>query len=319
MSGGGQSTGSQTTTQTMPPWLQDAGQGFLGAASQVAQLPFQPYTGQRVADLSPLQQGAIQGIGNLASGLPSMGSAESMLNQTLQGGFSNPYAGQRVSSGSNPYMGFGPQFNNVLQSGAQDITDAYNRGTSADTTRMFNLAGAFGGSANQQAIANNERELGRTLNNYTSGMMNDQYNRSGQLAESGLGRDLNAQQFNSTLGSNAYENERNRQMGAVGASTGLYGAYGQGLNNALNAGNVERGQQQDLLNSQYGDFQRWLDYPQQQLGIYGNALGSVLGTAPRTSTTTGQTGASDNVSQGLGIYALANMLGKGGGSSKGGG
>lgn len=414
MSQGG---GTQTTTQTqtIPPWLQDAAQGFLGAAGDVSQLPYEPYTGQRVADLSPLQQDALQGFGDLSQGLPSMYSAEDMINNTLQGNYQNPFASQgvngggqyqfnplgsggqfnpgqisaggqfnpsSVSGGSNPYEGENPYFQSSMNKGLDDITRAYKNGTAAQTDAMFANAHAFGGSAHQEQMANNERGLGDSLGNFANSMRQGQFDRSANLAESGLGRNLNAQQFNNTLGnqtfenaaqrglqagslnnqfgqtafenaanrgiqtgqfnntlgnqafenaaqrglnagqfnanlgSSAYEQERNRQLGAVGASTNLFGSAQQGLNNQLNAGDIERRQNQSLLDSQYGDFNEWRNYPEHQLGVYGNALGSVMGRAGGSTNTTGELPPPDRVGQGLGIAALGSMLGRG--SGKGG-
>lgn len=349
MSGGG-GNGSTTTTQTqsLPPWLQGYAENFLNQSQNVANLPYQQYQGQRVADLSPVQTNAIQGLSDLTNGTPSTQAASNMLTQTLNGGFSNPYANQQVSGGgtyqfdptsggSNQYVGENPYFQSQLDRGAQDITRNYLNGTSAETTRLFNLGGAFGGSAHQQAIANNQHELGNTLANYENQQRQGQYDRSAQLTESGLNRNLNAsqfnanlgnqafesnaqrglnaQQFNANLGSGAYENERNRQMGAVSGATGLMGAQGQALLNALQGGGIERNQLQDLLSSQYGDFQDWRNYPAQQLGIFGNSLSSMTGSARNTTTNQGLP-PPDRVSQGMGILALANMFGRSGGGGK---
>ncbi len=131
MSSGGSQTSS---TQSIPGWLQTAGQQYLQQAGNVASTPYTPYTGQRVAGLTPLQRSSIQGFGDLAGGTPSLNAADDMLTSTLRGQNGNPYAGD------NPY------FRQSLQTGLGDLTDAYNRGTAADTTRMFNQAGAFGGS-----------------------------------------------------------------------------------------------------------------------------------------------------------------------------
>lgn len=410
MSGGGSGSTQTTQIQSLPPWLTDAAQGYLGAAGQVAQLPYQPYTGQRIADLSPLQQQSIQNIGDLSAGTPSMYAGEQMLTDTLQGNYSNPFASQGVSSGgqyqfsplssggqysptqigsggqygfsplsggSNPYMGDNPYFQSSLDKGLNDITRAYQQGTAAQTDKMFAQAHAFGGSAHQEAMQNNERQLGDTLNNYVNQARQGQYDRSAQLAESGLGRNLQAGQFNANLGnqafesaanrglqagqlnnqfgqsafenaanrglqagqfntslgnqafesaanrglqagqfnanlgSQAYENERARMMGAVPASTGLYTAGMSGLGNALNAGNIERQQQQSLLDSAYGDFTDWRNYPNQQLQTYGNALGNVMGRAGGSSTTETPYAPPDRVSQGLGIYALGNAMNRG--------
>lgn len=311
--GGGSGTQTTTSTSSVPPWLSGAAQDFLGAAGQVAQLPYTPYEGQRVADLSPLQQQSIQNIGDLAGGTGSMGSAENMLQGTLNGSYFGQNPAQRVSAGSNPYIGDNPFFRQNQQGALDDITHAYQTAVAPDIARQFTMAGTFGGSAHQQAQANAERELAQQLGRVASGMSGQQYDRSSQLAESGLGRDLNAQQFNSSQANSGFENERNRQLGAVGASTGLYSNLLQGQNTALNAGNTERNQQQSLLDSQYGDFQDWRSYPNQQLGVFGNALGSVTGAAPRTTTTDSPLAPPDRVGQGLGVMALGNYLGKGSG------
>lgn len=317
MSSGGQGSTTQTTQQSLPPWLTDAAQGYLGAAGQVAQLPFQPYQNQRVANLSPLQSSAIQGFADLGTGNQSMQSAGNMLDNTLNGAYFGGNPAQQVSAGSNPYIGNNPYFQQTQQGALNDITHAYQTAVQPQIAHDFTMSGTYGGSAYQTAQSNAERELAQQLGRTASGMSSDQYNRSAQLADSGLGRDLNAQTTNANLGSQAYENERQRQLSAVGASTGLYNSQQQGLNNQLNAGNVERNQNQSLLDSQYQDYQNYLNYPAQQLGIFGSALSPLFGGAPRDTTTNNQLPPADRVSQGLGIAALGNYLGRSGSGGSG--
>lgn len=341
------SDGTQTSqTQSIPGWLSSAGQQYLGQAGQIASTPYTPYTGQRVSGLTPLQQSSIQGLGDLAGGgTSSFNAANDMLTSTLQGQYGSPYGGGNavsgggqysfdpVSGGSNQYMGENPYFRQSLQTGLGDIADAYRQGTSADTTRMFNLGGAFGGSAHQNAVANNEKALADRMGQFTNQMYQGQFDRSAQLAESGLNRNLGASQFNANLGSSsfenaanrnlnasqfgaglgssAYENERNRQMAAAGGAANLYGAQGSALTNALNAGGLEQKNYQDLLNSQYQDFNNWNGWGEHQLGVFGNALSSLLGRSGGTTTTQGP--GSDPFAQGLGAWSLANSFG---GSSK---
>lgn len=343
MSGGGGSTQS-TQTQSLPPWLQGAAQDYLGAAGQVAQLPFQPYNGQRIADLSPTQRYAIQGLGDLAGGTPYMDAAQNQLTQTLNGGFSNPFAqsgvgsgGQYqfnpVSGGANPYQGDNPYLQSAIDRGESDIVRNFTQATAPEITRQMNLAGVLGGSANVNALNNAQHELGNQLTSYENQQRQGAYNTSAQLAESGLNRNLqagqfnaslgnqafdsaaqrglNAGEFNANLGSQSYENERNREMQGLGAATGLYGAQGNALMNALQGGNTERNQYQNLLDSQYQDFQDWRNYPDQRLQLFGSALGPLFGAAPRDTTTNQGLPPTDRVSQGLGIAALGSFLGRG--------
>lgn len=322
MSSGGQ---TQTTFQGPPQWIQDAAQGYLNRAGEVAGQDYQPYTGQRVADLSPTTQAGIRGIDGLAHGHPMGDDAVNMTRQTLQGNYSNPYGGMQgganVSTQRNMYAGENPYFQQQLARGQQKITDAYNRGVSADTTRMFNLSGAFGGSAHQNAIRNNQEVLGEQLGDFTNNMLADQYNRSAGLEESFLGRDFAGQQFNSGMderaidrGFQGHENERNRQMQGVGAATGLLGSHRDSLMAALQAGDIERRQMQSLLDSQYGDFQEWRNYPNQQLDIMGNAISRAMGGAGSQTTMTGP--GPDRVSQGMGALALGSMFSRPGGGGK---
>lgn len=344
--GGGNDT--STVTSSIPPWLESYGQGYLQNAASVAQRPYTPYTGQRVADLSPTQNFAIQGIGDLASGTPSQHAADQMLTGTLQGQYRNPVAGQQVGSGGqynpnqvgsqrNQYSGENnPHFNRVLQGGLGDIGRAYRETVAPDIASMFTMSGTYGGSAHQDTQERAQRALADRMGSFASGMLNDQYGRSAGLEESYLGRDfsgqqfnvgqgasafenaaqrgLNAGQFNANLGSSAWENERNRQMQAVSGATGLASGAGQNLMNALSAGDVERRQGQSLLDSAYGDFTEWRNNPEQRLGVFGNALGSVMGRAGGTQTSTGP--GSDPVGQGIGLMMLANAFGGKGGSGK---
>lgn len=150
-----------------------------------------------------------------------------------------------VSGGSNKYAGDNPYFRNTLKTGLEDITSAYENGTAANTRRMFNLSGAFGGGAHQKAVANNEAALGKTLGNFTSGMLNDQYGRSAGLEESALGRGMGAQQFNVGMGNTAFENAAGRNIGV--------NQFGQQLGNQAFENAQGRGLQAGQFNASLGN------------------------------------------------------------------
>lgn len=340
-SGGGGNQTSQTTS--VPAFMQPYLEGYLQNASQVASQPYTPYGQQRVADLSPIQRQAIQGMGDLSMGTPSMHAADNMLSQTLQGqympngqgGGANPggtYGAGATGVGGNQYSGFGPQFSQVLNQGLGQIGEQFSQATNANLQRF--QGSNRNSSAFQQSTARNEEALADSMSRYTSGMLNDQYNRSAQLEEANLGRQQNSNQFDANLGFQAHEGaagrtlqgsmfnssqgqqardaERNRQMQAAGLSGGLAGAAGNNLMNAAQLGDLERRQQQSLLDSNYGDFREWRDYPEHQLGVFGNALGSVLGRGGQTTTSQGP--GYDPVSQGIGMMMLGNNMGSWGGS-----
>jgi hypothetical protein len=318
----GSSAGPTTTMTNQPPaWYSNAAQGYLGRAGEVAGQDYTRYDGQRIADLSPVTRGAIGGLWDMANGHPMGDDAVNMTRNTLQGKYKNPFADSKtgdIGSERNKYAGENPYFMQQLGRGQEKITDAYNKGAAADTARMFALSGAFGGSAHQNAVKNNQEVLGQQLGDFTNSMLSDQYTRSAGLEESYLGRDFDGQKFNAGLNENSinrgfqgHESERGRQMQGVGAATNLLDTHSNNLMRAMQAGDIERGHMQSLLDSNYGDFREWRDFDRNQLDIYGNALSRAAGGAGSTQTSQGP--GPDRVSQGLGAMAAANFLTRGAG------
>lgn len=294
MSGGG--SGGQGTQkyewndQMKPYWEQALAQG-----QGLSQTPYNPYPYQRIAGMNGDQTQSMNVIRQMtdAGGLPVTQAANQQTQDTLEGNYldSNPYA-----KASNPYSGFGSQFNTVLQNGLQDMGNAYQQGTSAETTRLMNNAGVFGGSAHQTAVANNENALAKQMGNYVSGMTNDQYNRSAGLAESGLSR-----------GSSAFEDERNRMMQGVQGGQNAQNLFFQGANARMGIGDIQRGYQQDQYNQAYNDYQTQQQYPYGQLDYLTGILGRAQGGVSPNSTTQTSGYAASPYSQILG----AGLLGYG--------
>lgn len=172
--------------------------------------------------------------------------------------------------------GMNPYSSQVIQPTIDAATRAYNQNVGSNMDR-FNTAGNWGGSAQMQSM----------------GQINGDYERNllGGIAP---------------ILQSGYENERNRQMQAVPAAMGLFGGMGQANQNAIQGSDIERQYQNQLYGSQYDDWQNYFNYPNQQLGVFGNALRSMSGAAPQTTTTQGP--APDRISQGLGLW----MLGRGG-------
>lgn len=128
----------------------------------------------------------------------------------------NPFTNANTTTARNQYSGMNnPAFNDMLRSGMSEITDAYQKGTAAETQKNFNLAGIYGGDAHAKAVEQNQQALGKNLSQFASGMFSDQYNRSAGLEESYLGRDVANQQYNRSLGSNLYENMLGRAYGGA--------------------------------------------------------------------------------------------------------
>jgi hypothetical protein len=156
--------------------LQQYAQPFLGAAAQQAQTPYQPYTGPRVAGLSPLQNQALGGysqVGQAAS--PLYGQAGQAL-------------GGIISGDMNPYT------QDVVNRTTRQVTDAYNQAV-GQTSGRFNSAGNWGSARQGIQDELNQRALATGLTDGIGSLNNSAYNTMRQNQMQGIGT------LNSTLGS----------------------------------------------------------------------------------------------------------------------
>ncbi len=91
MGGGGSSsapTQQNVTTTNIPEYARPYVERTLGQAAALTNInenPYQPYTGQRVAEFAPLQSQAFTSLGDMQTA-PQLGQATGYANQATQGG-----------------------------------------------------------------------------------------------------------------------------------------------------------------------------------------------------------------------------------------
>jgi hypothetical protein len=275
--------------------------GILSQARWLQAMPYQNYGNNdpnaRVAQLDPLQQAGIWNAGQFGQNYASMigknvGSRESSLardaiNNITTGGSLDPNYGNNVVAGTNAYMGNNPYFQASLAGTLGDMVNAYQQGTAADTTRMMNLAGAFGGSAHQNAIANNEKALAMALGRTANEAYQQQYDRSANLAESDISRQLQAGQFNRAADAAAWQNNMQNIQNMVPQAFNADQAYNAQMANLIGAGDANRQYNQSLLDMAYANWQQAQQYPwtqlQQRANIVSQAQGGINPNAAVTS------------------------------------
>ena len=295
--GGGSGTQKYEWNDSMKPYWENV----LARGSEAGSQPYSTYnsaTGRsKVAPLSNAQNevgGYFTHMNrNTADPTRSLNAAQEQTlstlgNSYLSGGQKNPNLRANQFQGmDNPYFG------SVMKRGMDDITSAYQQGTSADTTRMFNLSGALGGSAHQKAVANNEAGLGKTLSNYASGMQNDQYNRSAGLDESMLDR-----------GSGSWNAERGRQMQAVGAGQNENDLALRRGGAMMSYGDLQRSLDQGYRDEDYGNWFGGVNHNKNNLSWLSGLLGAAQGGMAPMQMNPG----ASNGSQLLGAGLLASSL-----------
>jgi hypothetical protein len=253
----GASTGALDPSQsTLSPNFASYVYDMLGKGQAAANQPFQPFTGERFAGASPLQQQAFQGIGGLkvpeqfgqaagiAGNVASTASGLAYNPQQFTNQFANPgqyQTGQFNSQFASPEQYQAGQFKTGLgsigsvadymspyTSGVTDIAAREARrqadiGRNAEQGRLAQ-AGAYGGS--RQAIMESERQrnLGTQIGDIQTQGLQSAYDRAVAQRQQEAQLGLQAQQYG----------EQSRQFGAGQGMTAAQAAaqYGQAAQQA---------------------------------------------------------------------------------------
>lgn len=165
--GGGGGGQSSTSMPAIPDELKPLANLYVKQAEQIAQTPFQGYTGQRFADMNASQNLGLGMVQNRAlNGSATMNNAEGNLNQFMQGG-SNPYLdlmvnkaqgnvlanaqGAAVRSGSFGNSGIAEQAAKQMGDVATSMYGNAYAGDQNNRLQAIGMAPTFGNAAYQDA------------------------------------------------------------------------------------------------------------------------------------------------------------------------
>jgi hypothetical protein len=331
MSSGGGGGGSTTTTQELPSWAQPYAQQLLERGAALSNTTTPQYTGQTVADLNGTQTGAISGLTSAAGNQTGTSNAAMAYYNSLLGNpngysISNPYTGNVTAStaadsyanpSNNPYLA------QTVAASNKQITDAYQNGTAASTLAQFRNAGAFGGTAQQQATTANENSLANTLSNNTAGMYNSAYNTAAGVASQNAAQQnavglanqsvgTSANQAYNTQASSNYNNQQANIANALNGSTAANTAASSLYGNQLTGGAVAQGNSQDQLNALYQQWYNQVNQPYANLSTLSGALSGALGSGAGVTTQTSSAGSGNSLGTLLGLgqtgLGFASML-----------
>jgi hypothetical protein len=252
--------GSNTTSTSNAPNPQ-AGAAYsnlLNRAGNVANTPYQAYSGQLVAPINAQQQTGIGGINTNANyAQPFIGQAASYANQAAQ-----PITAGQIQQYQNPFQ--------------QQVVGA--------TEAQFNQQ-----NAQQQSQLTGNAAAQGALGGDRVGVAQGTLAGQQQLAEAPVIAGLETQGYNTALQTALAEQQ---QMGNAAYSLGNLGVAGQnaaltGANAQVGAGTLEQQTQQAIDTSGYGQFAQAQAFPYQQtqwLAGLDTGVGSQMGG---TGTTTG--------------------------------
>ncbi len=271
---------SRTQEQaTLPDWQMDLFKDYYQQAKEAADMPFQGYTGDRFAGLSPeeMQMGAgIQGLFGSAFGgfdptgqlqqlagqqAPQMGDVQSLLDVDI-GAYQSPYQQQVIDLTEQDFA----RRRDLQQQQAQDVAMR---------------SGAFGGSRGtiyeQEALRPLQEQEARTV----AGLRQSGFEQAQRAAESDIAR----QQQMAMLAPELELRGRQQQAGLL---SGLLGGQTQALGLLGGYGGLARGLEQQGRDFDFSEFMRQQQYPAYQLGLLGQGLGMMPQLMGRTGTQSSQ-------------------------------
>jgi hypothetical protein len=324
----------QQTQYGFAPEIAPYAQTMLGQAAALTDTemnPYMQYQGERVAQFSPLQNQSYQNAALMQS-QPQLQDATAMAGSAGLGALNtqytyNPFQTQSFTSPGMAESYMSPYMANVVERQQQD---AGRQAAIAGQAQQAQAArsGAFGGSGDYlmrgQAAGNLARQKGDIMatgmqNAYTQGM--NQFNAE-QAATQGAAQ-LNAQQgqFGAGLGLQGLQ-AANQSAATLGTLGGQQYQQNMGINALQNQyGLQQQAQMQKDIDTKYGDFLNYQNYPYKQLGF----MSDIIRGAPLTQTGSALYQAPPSTMQnitslGLGAAGISKLLANGGvATSKGGG
>ena len=260
--GGGSETSTVTSQQTLDPFIRDALQRNVMAAQQVSQLPYQPYSGPRVAGFRPAEQQAFDIAQQAVAGrVGSQQLAGATQAAQQAAAFGPEQCQQNVAGFMSPYQ------QNVIDTTMARLSKARAERDAA-TKAQLAASRAFGntrrGVYEAQLAAEQDLNTAQTLANlYQQG-----YGQAAGLAAGLPGQRLQASQQLAALAPQALAQEQ--------AYAGMLGGVGQ----------QQRGMAQQNLDLAYRDFLEQRGYPVEQLRILQSGLTGLPAVTSTQQTST---------------------------------
>lgn len=283
MGGSKQTTENKTTYD--PEYMARINSNYDRTKS-ISESPFQAYTGERVAGLTPTQtqaRGIIEGVANDQTGASTLNQAKSAYGGILNFQPQTINAGQISDTDLSKYMN--PFTQSVIDTSLADLSRSRDVQRVADNQKAT-AAGAFGGSRQGVADSLTNADYLRTVASTTAGLRSAGYDKAVGAATDDLNRRFSADTANA---GNDITGAGVRMNGAAALS----GISDQELRQALQRagalslfGEQEQGTNQARNDAAYEEFLRGYQDPFMKQQLLNSALGAypVQGTTTSTQT-----------------------------------
>jgi hypothetical protein len=311
----GGSSHTETSSTKVDPALMALYNQNYSKANELADMPFQPFTGERVAGFNNSQTAGFNALLAAAAdptAANAITKAQSSVGSLLDYRAPTIAAGQLADTDLTPYLN--PYTDDVVNAALGDLQHAREVQGVSDNAAAT-AAHAFGGTRQAVLDANTTNDYLRNVGSTTAGLRQSAYQNAQQAALSDIANRLSASTSNAAndlAGANTRMNAAN-QYAALGNDYLSQAIRRGGLYATVGA--QQQAQQQVQDDAAYEEFMRQLNYPYQQQQLRNQALGMMPMQSTTTKTDTssgglgGLLGGVGQVALGIGSLASGNPMG----------
>lgn len=276
---GNQTTNTQTSTSTANPLVASAATNNLNYVQNLEDAGFKPYTGQQVANFSPMQNASF----NMTAGIANDGTAPAATNLI------DSYASAPASSvtASPIYSAMSPYMNQYVMSAlapTMQQMDIQNAKTNAATDAQATGSGAYGDARTGIEQANNNFLENVAREGVVGNAYNQAFNTAIGAGAQDVSNNMAAQSTNANLlnqalgrqltGAQALEGLQNQQLGVAGQENTM--------------GQQQTANQQAQLTAAYNQWLMGQQYPFQVAQLMNSTMYPTMAAFPNSHTTTTQ-------------------------------
>lgn len=268
---------TQTTEVKLPEWVDKAAQSNYELAQQIADKPYNPYTGQTVAGVSDLTNQAYGMLrGGAGQGTAGFTGAQDLYDQAGQG-----INGLDRSAYMNPFT------KDVIDASVAKSQDALQKSLQANADKAI-AAKAFGGTRGAIVDAATTAQSNKDLAELIAGLNSQNFNQATSSMQSDIASKISA------------------AGGMSSNQTAANTSALQGVAGLLSAGQSDTAQQQRVLDDLKGKFDEKNNYDLERLNVLLSSLGmSPYGKTENTEKTTSPASSGTDFGQlGLGIFSI---------------
>ena len=305
----------KTSTTSVPGFVQDASQKLISKAETLADKPFEPYTGERVAGLTADQQNAFQQLRDLIAGAPKVGAdavagAQHYANAPAQSISTERVVDEGGKLGSiEDYLN--PNNEQAKQPALRKImeaADAQRKRIGASATS----AGAFGDA--RHGIVENQLDstTSQAIGDTSAKFMAEAFDKAMGLRTGDLNRFGTVDKTNADYAETALGREMLGSKGAVDIAGADQKRQLEQIQALLASGAIQQGTEQAGLDALFQEFMRAYGNDYNVLDALSKALGGSRGSYDTTQTTSGEDNSLLGLLGSIAGKAVPALLGSGG-------